>query len=182
MRETELYKACNVLFGSEVDVTFGFLQYIQHSGIKSAYRRLALITHPDVAADDGGGASSEKFIEASRAYESLIEYIRRRDRSPVGRTFRRAGEDTVRPHRRRTRKYSESAQGKSMGNYFRGELPMRRLMSGGFLFYKGEVSWEALIKAIVWQRNQRLRLNDLTSKWGWIDRQDVFRVLRSRKQ
>ena len=182
VRETELYKACNILFGSEVDVSFDFLQYIQHSGIKSAYRRLALMTHPDVAAEDGGGASPEKFIEVNRAYESLNEYVMRRERSPVRRTFDRAGEDTVcRRPRRRKRKFSESAQGRPMGNYFKGKMPMRRLMFGEFLFYRGAVSWEALIKAIVWQRSQRPRLGDLAIKWGWLDRQDVFRILRSRK-
>ncbi len=178
MREKELYKACNILFGPEVDVTFDFLQYIQHSGVKSAYRRLARITHPDVAVEEGGGASSERFIKASWAYESLSEYIKSRELSPVPGMFQSAGQDTV---RRSDRKDSESAQGKPMGNCFRGDMPARRLMFGEFLFYCGAVSWESLIKAIVWQRNQRPRLGDLASKWGWIGQQDVSRILRSRE-
>jgi hypothetical protein len=43
------------------------------------------------------------------------------------------------------------------------------------------VSWENLVKAIVWQRGQRPKIGDLAREWGWIDRQGVLSVLRARK-
>ncbi|MCK4911129.1 MAG: J domain-containing protein [Thermodesulfovibrionales bacterium] len=182
MRETELYKACNILFGSDVDVSFDFLQYIQPSGIKSAYRKLARLTHPDHAAGGVEDAGAERFIEANWAYESLNAFITHRDRRAVRGMFRGAGRDTVRrpASRRRRRKYSRTAQGRPRGNYYNGVMPLRKLMFGEFLFYSGEVSWEALIKAIVWQRGQRPRLGDMASRWGWLSGEDVIQVLRSR--
>lgn len=39
---------------------------------------------------------------------------------------------------------------------------------GEFLFYSGVISWESLIKAIVWQRRQRPKLGRIASEKGWI--------------
>ncbi len=183
MSEIELIRACIILFGSEVDISSDFLEYIQPSGVKSAYRRLARMTHPDHAPESAKDTGPEMFIEVNWAYESLNAFMMRRDhRSAVRNMFRGAGRDTVRRSAppRRTRKYSQSAQGRPRGNYFTGAMPLRKLMFGEFLFYSGEVSWEALIKAIVWQRSQRPRFGDLASQWGWLRKEDVMQVLWSR--
>jgi len=43
---TRLFSACRVLFGPQVEITLEFLNYLQESGVKDAYRRRARETHP----------------------------------------------------------------------------------------------------------------------------------------
>ena len=43
--EEELYRSCHILFGKDLKVSQDFLQYIQLSGIKKAYRKKALEIH-----------------------------------------------------------------------------------------------------------------------------------------
>ena len=54
------------------------LHQLDISVIRRAYRRLAVLTHPDAAARAGvkpGSVDGKRFIEASRAYELLMGYL-----------------------------------------------------------------------------------------------------------
>lgn len=177
--EMKLLRACQVLFGPQVQVTREFLYYIQPSGIKSAYRKRALKTHPDRAAHLDKLANTktvESFIETNRAYRQLLEFIHRRDNG--SRVFVTAA-GRARPKARPMRARREEPP-QQRGNFYSGPIPSRKLPLGQFLFYSGEIPWEALIKAIVWQRNQRPRLGDIAKQWGWLAEQDVLYALRKR--
>ena len=45
--EEELYHSCRIIFGKDLKVSHDFLQYLQLSGVKKAYRKKALELHPD---------------------------------------------------------------------------------------------------------------------------------------
>ncbi|MDP2105604.1 MAG: J domain-containing protein [Desulfobulbaceae bacterium] len=80
--EHELFASCRVLFGAELDITRNFLEYLQRSGIKSAYRKKALETHPDILAsqrDSAQGASVDLFRRVQQSYENLTAYLDARD-------------------------------------------------------------------------------------------------------
>lgn len=80
--EHELFASCRVLFGAELDISRNFLEYLQRSGIKSAYRKKALETHPDILASQGGGAqaaSDDLFRRVQQSYENLSGYLDARD-------------------------------------------------------------------------------------------------------
>lgn len=81
--EHELFDSCRILFGSELQVTRSFLEYLQRSGIKSAYRKKALETHPDILASQGETAatiqSAELFRLVQQSYENLSAYLDARD-------------------------------------------------------------------------------------------------------
>lgn len=83
--EHELFASCRVLFGAELDITRNFLEYLQRSGIKSAYRKKALETHPDILAsqsdqsDNAGAASVDLFRRVQQSYENLTAYLDARD-------------------------------------------------------------------------------------------------------
>ncbi len=78
--EHELFDSCRVLFGAELQVTRSFLEYLQRPGIKSAYRKKALETHPDILARQGEAASStDLFRLVQQAYENLTAYLDARD-------------------------------------------------------------------------------------------------------
>ncbi|MFW8600582.1 molecular chaperone DnaJ [Desulfobacterota bacterium M19] len=81
--EQDLFKACRVLFGGDIQINRGFLEYLQPNGIKTAYRRRARETHPDMLTDVGEAASrrgAELFHGVQQAYESLRSYLDARER------------------------------------------------------------------------------------------------------
>ncbi len=81
--EQDLFKACRVLFGGEIQINRDFLEYLQPNGIKTAYRRRARETHPDMLTDLGEAASrrgTELFHGVQQAYESLRSYLDARER------------------------------------------------------------------------------------------------------
>jgi len=181
--ENELYQACQILFGAEVDLSRDFLFYIQSSGIKSAYRKKALLTHPDRSIHLPGNTmevSTDLFVKTNQAYEKLIEFIKKRDNGRI---------ISLRPDWKK--KPSGPAPGpkgsgsqqentRQPGTYYRGPVPKRKLFFGQFLFYSGAIPWEALIKAILWQRNQRPKIGDIAKSWGWLNERDIELAFRSR--
>ncbi len=69
----ELFDACTVLFGPEVEISLDFLNYLKPSGIKAAFRKKARETHPDRARVLGKNEDmmNELFKEVTLAYEKL---------------------------------------------------------------------------------------------------------------
>jgi len=181
----DLFRACEVLFGSEVDITHEFLRYIQLSGIRSAYRKVALLTHPDRRASTETTVDAEAFIEASWAYERLSDFIKVRDRTPrrVRQNRWRSDRADVRPFTHRRPPQREQAQGpkKPEPGFFRGTLPNRKLLFGEYLYYSRAITWNNLIQAIVWQRNQRPKLGELARTWGWLKEGEFRRITKLRR-
>lgn len=80
--EKELYRACEVIFGPELDISREFLEYLQLAGVKSAYRKRAMETHPDRAAVESlvlAQPSVEPFHNVQQAYENLVNYLKARE-------------------------------------------------------------------------------------------------------
>ena len=80
--EKELYRSCQIIFGSDLDISREFLEYIQWSGVKSAYRKRAMETHPDRVATLGEHAQrryADLFKQIQDAYENLVTYIKARE-------------------------------------------------------------------------------------------------------
>lgn len=73
----ELYDACTVLFGPEINVSFEFLRYLQPAGVTAAYRQRARETHPDRAVVIGETPESltALFRDVRQAYEKLNAVI-----------------------------------------------------------------------------------------------------------
>lgn len=80
--EHELHRACEVIFGPELVVTREFLEYLQPSGVKSAYRKRAMETHPDrLTATDLvlQQQNNELFCAVQSSYEHLLQYLQARE-------------------------------------------------------------------------------------------------------
>ncbi|MEI6127562.1 MAG: J domain-containing protein, partial [Pseudomonadota bacterium] len=73
----ELYNACRTIFGPEVSISIEFLNYLQPVGLKTAYRKRALETHPDRAKTLGFFARDlhEEFKNVRLAYEKLLIFV-----------------------------------------------------------------------------------------------------------
>ncbi|HDS16389.1 MAG TPA: hypothetical protein ENN66_07240 [Proteobacteria bacterium] len=63
-----------------------------------------------------------------------------------------------------------------------GSLPQRQLPLGFFLYYRGYISYQDLSRALVWQRSQRLRLGEISRRWGRLSEDEIKVVLRCRDQ
>ena len=194
--EHELYRACRLVFGSELTVSREFLEYIQMSGIKSAFRKKAFEIHPDRAAFHGkskNGKDDNGFCSVREAYETLTSYIRARERGFRFSGLRPHNGSSVlqsRAHGKRNGTAASSAirpaatsprnvrQNQLKKNTSRLTLPRRRLLFGQYLYYTGHIGWSDLVQALLWQRKQRPRLGEIARQQGWLDSSDISAVLR----
>jgi hypothetical protein len=188
LHETDLIKACRILFGSDVNVTRHFLQYIQLSGVKSAYRKKALDSHPDRVAiygEEYQRRSAEIFREATSAYEKLCLYLKNRtkgfktgkgfskhQRRPWNASQPKAGKQS------REKGFNKNSRTKAANSFFYKNVPKRHLRIGEFLYYAGIIPWESLISAITSQRKERRRIGEIASRWGWLSKKQVDTLLR----
>lgn len=173
--ETEIIHACRVLFGPELHLSREFLNYLQPSGARSAYRKKAKLTHPDRFAGSGSSikARQEKlFQHLNQAHETVQSYLKQRQAAP----------DTMRSQTRTgPSSRPESARPAAGGNrVYRGPLPARPLQLGQFLYYRGLIPYAAVIAAITWQRQQRPSLGEIARRWRWLDEKEIERILKLR--
>lgn len=179
----ELFNACHLLFGHEVNVSSGFLEYLQLSGVKSAFRIKALETHPDRALALFGNAKDmeERFKALNNAYKQLSSYVEDPSR------FKIKDEDFFAPARPRSPKHQAAAAERrhtgnrvQAGSYRSGRIPPIKLSLGRFLYYSGAISYENLISAIIWQRMQHLLVGKIAAKYGWLYEKDILHVIEHR--
>lgn len=175
----DLFKACESLFGTDIDVSVEFLRYLKPDGIKAAYRKKAMETHPDRAIIVAGEPDflEKRFKEVNLAYQLLQEFLAapwKYSLTESGILYERKQPST------RPAAHKKAAAAKAEPLYA-GRMPPRRLLFGQYLYYSGQVSLSTLIKAIVWQRLQRPSVGAIAVSWGWLEGSDIVDVLRSRK-
>lgn len=169
-REEKVIEACRVLFGEHVQVTTEFLLSLKPDGVRGAYRKRAWESHPDAAAGAGDQARrTHLFRRAAEAYELLSGYLRERKAPEQAR--RVSAEWIFRPDPTPRRAPDE--------RYYSGPLPTGELKIGLFMYYRGAVSFQALVRSLLWQRNQRPPLGELACKWGWLPEHAVPEILKS---
>jgi hypothetical protein len=203
---SELFRSCEILFGSELRVSGEFLDYLEISGVKSAFRRRAMETHPDRLAGRDVLLQRETtahFCTVRAAYENLLGFLREKD-SVKGAT--RSGRPAP-PGENRSptgghvfskRQHQDPPQGKPIRpiilgeegyggvrfanteSYYRGSLPHRRLLFGHFLYYSGLANWRTIARVLTWQRTERPRLGELGRRLGMFDQDDISTILHSK--
>ncbi len=183
----DLYAACMVLFGPEIDVSVDFIKYLQPSGVKAAYRQRAKETHPDRSVSIGKSEAllNELFKEVSHAYEKLTAvvgneaYFRiaevKYNASSSASSFHSARKP---PSRTQDRPNPTRPEGARAHGAF---LPNRELLFGQFLYYSGHISWEALIGSVVWQKMNRPMVGKLAMELKMISPGQIREILLKRK-
>jgi hypothetical protein len=169
---SELFNACRVLFGHEVDLSVDFLQYLHHDGVKAAFRRKAKETHPDLAAHlspHNAASGAELFHRANEAYELLGKFIRNRGLRP------KTDNNFVNASRQ-----CEKSPGSARNTYHHGSLPPRPLPLGRYLYYRGIIPFRALLDALTWQRGGRATIGSIARELGWLSHSDVEAILSAR--
>jgi hypothetical protein len=173
--EKNLLRACRLLFGPEVSINRDFLFYIQLQGVKRAFHKKALITHPDRAVLSG---CTEKdpvhFIEALSAYKQLADFIDKRERGVYSSASKI---DMVQPQKP-VRKHQDTDYHK---RYYSGIMPRRPLLFAEYLYYSGIITWESLIQAIVWQRRLKLRFGEVAYRLRYLSKEQIWKIMGKRR-
>jgi curved DNA-binding protein CbpA len=192
----ELFQACETIFGPEVKVSVDFLEYLQPTGIKTAFRKRAFETHPDRAKALGSFALdlTEQFINVRKAYERLLSFVETKNEGTVFSSLYndlRAQQDYSdqsanhysfynTQHKGGQKKGHHQKRKSYPDHFYNGVLPKGNLLLGQFLYYSGLISWQTLIEAICWQRGQRPLIGQIAVEWRLINYQDVLRILKIR--
>jgi hypothetical protein len=200
-RLDELLRDCRLLFGSAAGVNRQFLESLQMTALKSAFRRAALITHPDLFSGQGRAIQkhhAELFIGASEAYRRLTLYLSQKPSFPGAfppprgsAAARRAPRTWTSPsgfsgprstvHQGPNPGYAAGIRPFPGGRIYAPHCaPAWPLRTGEFLYYSKIISWKLLISAIVWQRRQRERIGEIAQRWGWLSEHEILEVAAGR--
>ena len=152
-----------------------FLKYLELSGLRSAYRKKALETHPDRARALGRDETkmSDRFREVTLAYEKLVPIVINKGAVPLqGQSIAKISNEKANARHQEKKDFSAL--------FYTREIPKRELLLGQFLYYSGLISWETLIRAITWQRRQRPLIGQIALGWKMISRNEIQSILMRR--
>ncbi|MDT8445085.1 MAG: hypothetical protein RQ722_12385, partial [Desulfuromonadales bacterium] len=150
--EKALFSACRTLFGKDVKLSHDFLDYLQPSGAKAAFRCQAKAHHPDAHANSSMQIckqQTERFREIHQAYKLVIDYLEKRHGNRLTVAGTRPSQTTSHRGRSSTR---GCAQQRPQPQPRPSSIPAIPLEFGMFSYYQGRVSYRQLIEALVWQR------------------------------
>lgn len=161
----KLFDACRLLFGNEAEYSMDFLHYLKESGLKSAYRKKARETHPDLAAILNCDARylESQFKRINDAYHYLLTYIQNPGRLVIIDT-----------------KSSYKAQRANPQYRFR-EDKVTRMPLGRYLYYRGLITYRDLIDALVWQKSKRPVIGELARRMRFLTDDEVKEILKRRR-
>ena len=178
--ETALFNACRTLFGKDVTLSHEFLDYLQPSGAKAAFRCQAKVHHPDAYANSSTQIckqQTERFREIHQAYKLVIDYLEKRHGNRPKVASARPSQATSYRVRSANR---QRAQQRPHPQPRPSSIPAIPLEFGMFSYYLGRVSYRQLIEALVWQRRQRPTLGVIAQKWGWLSDAKVAKIMGHR--
>lgn len=158
----EVLRAGRVIFGATFRISPGW-----KTGLKAAYRRRALETHPDRARALGRTEAelAREFHTVTDAYRVLASV------PPPSRSSAAAAPANA----SRTRPASER------GPVPADALPRRRIRFAEFLYFTGRIPWSALVEAVAWQRRQRPVVGRIAIEFGFLGPEDVDAILARRR-
>lgn len=173
--ETTLLAACRTLFGHEVRLNQDFLDYLQPSGAKSAFRSLAKAHHPDGFAQSSAQVRSrqaDRFREIRQAYDLIIDFLENRHQPESSLPHNQTWQTSTPPN------WSAAPRRPPQKPHCRSAvIPSIPLEFGMFCYYQGKVTYQQLIEALVWQRRQRPTLGAIARDWGWLSEAKVSQIL-----
>jgi len=158
--ESEILNALRVLLPSEISDYREVLESVQLSEIRSAYRERVMKTHPDKVPyfyHESWKRCPKEFLEVKNAYEILNNYLK----SKIKRLRVEKQEQESRLYAKRDRQFVPGApceigfQAFVKRSFRQAGVPQRYLRFGEFLYYSGLIPWQALTRALIWQRRHR---------------------------
>ncbi|PLX79269.1 MAG: J domain-containing protein [Desulfuromonas sp.] len=169
--EAALMDACRTLFGDGPLLCRDFLSYLQPNGVKAAYRLKAKEAHPDRFAGSEPHIRKQQtafFQEVNRAYDLLRSFFREREHG--------TGHPRSSGYTSQRQRHGGNPNGRNSCR-----IPERPLQFGHYLYHRGLISYQQLINALVWQRQQRPMLGELAVQVGWLRDEDTLAICRQRE-
>ena len=176
--DTALLNACRTLFGKEISLSLEFLNHLQPSSARTAFRSQAKAHHPDAHANSSSQIhrqQTEHFREICQAYDLIIDFLAKRHHNRQASP--KANPSQAPSHCSRT---SARQHTQERPHALSSSVPAIPLEFGMFAYYQGRVSYQQLIEALVWQRRQRPMLGAIAQKWGWLSDAKVTQILAHR--
>lgn len=176
--DANILNACRALFGPDTCISPSFLVSLKANTIKTAFRKKAKETHPDLCTSRDPSSQrrqAELFRVVNDAYDIMRRYCERRDRAR-----HRAAHRASNPAPPREPAATQSFRVDERGWLFRGGVPERRLEIGRYLYYRGRIPYRALIKALAWQMRQRPPMGAIAKRWGWLNDHGLRSILAHR--
>jgi hypothetical protein len=174
--DVNIQNACKALFGPETCVSPSFLLSLKPNTVKTAFRKKAKETHPDLfTAHDQSvqHRQAEMFRVVNNAYDIMRRYCERRDRLRVHACRRASNPRTGPSFSAATRSFRVDEQ----GWLYQGIVPERRLEIGRYLYYRGCIPYHTLLHALAWQMRQRPPLGAIAKSWGWLNDSQILAIL-----
>ena len=187
-----LFDAHGLLFGKCNNIAQA-IQAFSTAELKTAHRAAVKATHPDLNHALHNELLNANFRKVTEAYNLLNDFLMARDSAHVSaehfneqiskhKTPQWAPKThTYRPSATRIYRERESLYKKpkeQSHRYYDGLIPAIALKTGLFLYYRGMISYEQLIEALVWQRNMRPPIGELAVQWKWIHKSFIEIVLK----
>ena len=169
----EVATALRLLYGDQVMVRPEFLGQIDPVCLKNAFRKRAMELHPDRAKIVGRSSEelSELFKDVQAAYEQLKKIL---TSPPENRAVFRE----KKKHTRRPNSGWSSTQG---SHYWQADIPCVRLLFAQFLYYAGLVTFNEMVSAITWQRQQRPNFGKIARMWDYLSVGQVEMIITIRE-
>ncbi len=180
--EAEVLRACQTLFGTEIHISRGFLFSLRPEDLKAAYRKKAKETHPDFFACEAPNVQKEqasRFRDVADANDVVGRYFKQREKRLHTSSSPEHAYRCPRERNKKARGPVNNVAGPA-GPSVHKPLPLHRLQFGQYLYYRGFISYRALIEAVVWQRKQRPLIGDIALRWGWLNTAAIERIIRAR--
>jgi hypothetical protein len=176
----ELLSACRILFGTDVVITRDFLWYLQMEGAKSAYWSRAKESHPDAhpdAAITEQIALGNEFGRVTESYQLLCSFMKYREQTKCA-----PNDFFANWHRKEkeTHRWSKYKSNNTSELFHNGTVPNIEVKIGRYLYFCGVTSFQSIIKALSWQREQRPSIGALARQWGWLDDKMIRTILSTR--
>lgn len=163
-----LINACNILFGPRFKFYPNTLDYIQLSGIKSAYKEKSKLYHPDRSYAVGIDAEilAEYFKELNKAYNVLVNYKKIKVKK---------NNTEIKPH-------FKTKSSVKYNFYYKGVMPKRELRFGEFLYYSRKICWNDLIASIVKQYIYRGKIGRICIELEYINEVTLVKIIKQKKE
>jgi hypothetical protein len=166
----QIQKALLTIFGPEHNQ----LYLPEPSLLKQAYRKKAMLIHPDRSKFTGLNEIrlEEEFKKLTLAYNLLNSLIEIKEsyeyKQKPAKKHRYASKHFYHPH------YHTYNRDKKI---FKPAFKMRLAF---FLYRKGIIDWETIIDALIWQMKNRPRVGEIGVKCGYLKREHIYHILRNR--
>mgnify|MGYP000609642192 CR=1 FL=1 len=195
----EVREACANLFGRNVVLSPEFLDYLQISGLKKAYRQRLFETHPDRAThlQEDPDTLNEKVRGIKEAY-TLLEPMVRNERSVSVDQDEASGtpppspsstpsdepEETEQEAQNTAEPRGNHAENREEGDTNTSEQchppPENYLLFGEFLYHKNLISRKSIDQAVLAQRKDRPRIGEIATEWQFLSREEIAKILQIR--